>query len=119
MARTLTRGEDVLPRISMPVSRAIALSLLAISMVSPAFAQSQPSWLVPDLAAAAKAEGELTIYGSMNEEEALPYWQLFQAGSGVKALLRRQHPGAHRHRVSGAPADLGSGGDHARLPASR
>ena len=72
MARTLTRGEDVLPRISMPVSRAIALSLLAISMVSPAFAQSQPSWLVPDLAAAAKAEGELTIYGSMNEEEALP-----------------------------------------------
>ena len=100
MARTLTRGEDVLPRISMPVSRAIALSLLAISMVSPAFAQSQPSWLVPDLAAAAKPEGELTIYGSMNEEEALPYWQLFQAGSGVKVNYVRSSDASILARIA-------------------
>ena len=35
-------------------------------------------------AAPAKAEGELIVYGSMNEEEALPFWQLFQDASGIK-----------------------------------
>ncbi|HEY6255221.1 MAG TPA: ABC transporter substrate-binding protein [Xanthobacteraceae bacterium] len=71
-----------------PVTCAITASLLAASMlVFPplAVAQSQPpSWMIPDLAVAAKAEGELTVYGSMNEEEALPFWQLFQDSSGIK-----------------------------------
>src|SRR6202166_600217 len=54
----------------------------------PAAAQSrpasQPSWVVTDLLAGAKAEGELIVYGSMNEEEALPFWQIFQVASGIK-----------------------------------
>src|ERR1700681_3907894 len=45
---------------------------------------SQPSWIVSDLLAGAKAEGELIVYGSMNEEEALPFWQLFQDAGGIK-----------------------------------
>ncbi len=49
----------------------------------------QPSWIVPDLLAAAKAEGEVTIYGSMNEEEALPYWQVFQDTAGIKVNFVR------------------------------
>ena len=40
--------------------------------------------MLPDLLAGAKTEGELIIYGSMNEEEALPFWQLFQDASGIK-----------------------------------
>ena len=49
----------------------------------PARAQEH-SWLLPDLASAAKAEGALTVYGSMNEQEALPLWKLFEDATGVK-----------------------------------
>jgi iron(III) transport system substrate-binding protein len=80
-----------MPRHLKPVTCAIALSLLMAGVadfVRPAAAQSQPSsqpsWIVSDLLAGAKAEGELIVYGSMNEEEALPFWQLFQDASGIK-----------------------------------
>jgi iron(III) transport system substrate-binding protein len=69
-----------------PVARAIiAAILLAMpQFAAPAAAQAQPSWMLPDLLAGAKAEGELIVYGSMNEEEALPYWQIFQDATGIK-----------------------------------
>ena len=74
-----------------PVSCAIVSGLLIAGVpdfAATAAAQSQPpsqqSWMVPDLLAGAKSEGELTVYGSMNEEEALPYWQLFQDATGIK-----------------------------------
>ena len=80
-----------MPRRLKPVTCAIALSLLMAGVADfarPAAAQSQPSsqpsWIVSDLLAGAKAEGELIVYGSMNEEEALPFWQLFQDASGIK-----------------------------------
>jgi iron(III) transport system substrate-binding protein len=80
-----------MPRHLKPVTCAIALSLLMAGVADfarPAAAQSQPSsqpsWIVSDLLAGAKAEGELIVYGSMNEEEALPFWQLFQDASGIK-----------------------------------
>jgi iron(III) transport system substrate-binding protein len=79
-----------------PVTCAIALSLLMAGVADfarPAAAQSQPSsqpsWIVSDLLAGAKAEGELIVYGSMNEEEALPFWQLFQDASGIKVSYVR------------------------------
>jgi len=51
---------------------------------TPAAAQApRPSWMVPDLLRAAKAEGVLTVYGSMNEAEALPLWKTFQDATGV------------------------------------
>ena len=63
------------------------------NFAAPSLAQSQPSsqpsWIVPDLLAGAKSEGELIVYGSMNEEEALPFWQLFQDASGVKVSYVR------------------------------
>jgi hypothetical protein len=50
----------------------------------PAAAQDPaPSWIIPDLAVAARAEGSLTIYSSMNEQEGLPLWKMFEAASGV------------------------------------
>jgi iron(III) transport system substrate-binding protein len=80
-----------LRRYFKPVTCAIVSGLLAAGMpdfTAPAVAQSQQSsqqsWMVPDLLAAAKPEGELIVYGSMNEEEALPFWQLFQDASGIK-----------------------------------
>src|SRR6202051_1399417 len=56
---------------------------IALAVALPARAQEH-SWLLPDLANAAKAEGALTVYGSMNEQEALPLWKLFEDATGVK-----------------------------------
>src|ERR1700685_2195345 len=62
---------------------AAAAMTIALAAGSPARAQEH-SWLLPDLANAAKAEGALTVYGSMNEQEALPLWKLFEDVAGVK-----------------------------------
>ena len=43
-----------------------------------------PSWIIPDLAVAARAEGSLTVYSSMNEQEGLPLWKMFEDATGVK-----------------------------------
>jgi iron(III) transport system substrate-binding protein len=78
---------------------AIAAAILVCVLAPPASAQAQ-SWIVPDLAAAAKAEGEVTIYGSMNEEEALPYWHLFEEASGVKVNYLRSSDAAILARIA-------------------
>jgi iron(III) transport system substrate-binding protein len=70
---------------------------LALAAIAPLQAQdtaqaqdsAQHSWIVPDLLQAAKGEGALTVYGSMNEQEALPLWQLFQNATGVKVSYVR------------------------------
>jgi hypothetical protein len=48
------------------IAAAAMLGLCVSALTAPAHAQ--PSWIMPDILAAAKAEGELTIYASMNEE---------------------------------------------------
>ena len=62
--------------------RAVCPALCLLWTPTLAVAQTQ-SWLTPDLAAAAKAEGSLTVYSSMNEQEGLPLWKLFEAATGV------------------------------------
>ena len=47
-------------------------------------AAQSPSWVIPDLAAAARTEGTLTVYSSMNEQEGLPLWKMFEDAAGVK-----------------------------------
>ncbi len=50
-----------------------------------AHAQSpQASWIMPELLAGAKAEGQVTIYSSTNEQEALPLWKLYEDATGIK-----------------------------------
>ena len=68
-----------------------AASFLALTTAqSPAAAQApQHPWLVPDLQQKANAEGALTVYGSMNEGEALPLWKLFEDESGIKVSYVR------------------------------
>jgi iron(III) transport system substrate-binding protein len=40
--------------------------------------------MIPDVATAARAEGSLTVYSSMNEQEGLPLWKMFEDANGVK-----------------------------------
>src|SRR5262245_6277063 len=74
------------------IARAAFMSLICLwtaaaraEETSAAIAAAQsPSWIVPDLAAAARAEGALTVYSSMNEQEGLPLWKMFEDAAGVK-----------------------------------
>jgi iron(III) transport system substrate-binding protein len=65
-----------------------------------ASAQAQPSWIMPDILAAAKAEAELTIYASMNEEEGLPYWKVFEDATGIKVAFVRSSDANIRARIA-------------------
>src|SRR5262245_10047713 len=74
------------PRRASTCGGLIAIVFAAAS--SPAVAQQPPSasdrpWMLPDLAAAARVEGSLTVYSSMNEQEGLPLWKLFEDATGV------------------------------------
>jgi hypothetical protein len=63
------------------------LGLCIVAVSSPAAAQT-PAWAAPDLVAAAKAEGgAMTVYGSMNEQEALPYYKMFEDATGINARV--------------------------------
>ena len=63
--------------------------LLALTF-APAFGQGAQSaaaeraWLDPELLKPAQAEGSLTVYSSMNEQEALPLWKIFEDATGLK-----------------------------------
>src|ERR1700758_442786 len=71
-------------------SLSAALLCAFAGLQSPAAAQApQHPWLVPDLQQQAKTEGALTVYGSMNEGEALPLWKLFEDESGIKVSYVR------------------------------
>src|SRR5262249_13579621 len=48
-----------------------------------------PSWLMPEILADARAESALTVYSSMNEQEGLPLWQIFEDATGVKVSYVR------------------------------
>jgi iron(III) transport system substrate-binding protein len=82
----------------------IAACLLAASiaaLAAPAGAQAPRPWLVPDLLAAAKSEGNtLTIYAAMNEEEALPYWSVFEEATGIKVNFLRMSDSGIGARVA-------------------
>jgi iron(III) transport system substrate-binding protein len=70
-------------RNALALKRFGAAIAIALAAGLPARAQEH-SWLQPELLSAAKAEGALTVYGSMNEQEALPLWKLFEDATGVK-----------------------------------
>jgi iron(III) transport system substrate-binding protein len=88
----------------MPSRSPVAACLLVVVAVfgtMPARAQSSRPWLVPELAAAAKSEGNtLVVYASMNEEEALPYWRVFEDATGIKVNFVRLSDSGIRARVA-------------------
>jgi iron(III) transport system substrate-binding protein len=71
------------------IARAALPGLIALwltAAASPGRTQDTqaPSWMIPDVATAARAEGSLTVYSSMNEQEGLPLWKIFEDATGVK-----------------------------------
>lgn len=64
-------------------ARGMMALLGLLVFVAPTRAQ-EPSWIVPELLEPARAEGVLTIYGSMNEQEALPLWRMFEQATGIR-----------------------------------
>ncbi len=62
----------------------LGLAVAGLGFISGVSAQGAPSWVTPDLLAAAKAEGgTVIVYGSMNEQEALPLWKAFETATGI------------------------------------
>jgi iron(III) transport system substrate-binding protein len=85
----------------MKFSSQFAVGLLAAAFATPVGAQAPRPWLVPELLSAAKSEGNtLTIYASMNEDEALPYWSVFEAATGIKVNFLRMSDSSIRARVA-------------------
>lgn len=66
--------------------RTLAAALVAgATLLSVGAVQAQDrSWMDPTLLAAAKKEGKLTFYSSINEEEGLPILKVFEDATGVK-----------------------------------
>jgi len=68
----------------------VGLAVLLLADIRPVAAQapalaSTPSWADPELVRAARAEaGTVTVYSSVNEQEALPFWKLFEDATGIK-----------------------------------
>jgi iron(III) transport system substrate-binding protein len=86
-----SQREDSVRQICKPVTQVAVSGLLALGIAAlgtPAAAQS-PSWLDQKLLAEAKKEGSLTVYGSMNETEALPYYKIFEDATGIKVAYVR------------------------------
>jgi iron(III) transport system substrate-binding protein len=66
------------------------LAALALADPRPVAAQGPApspsySWADPELVRAARAEAaSVTVYSSVNEQEALPFWKLFEDATGIK-----------------------------------
>jgi iron(III) transport system substrate-binding protein len=58
------------------------------------------SWLMADVTAAARAEGTLTVYSSINEQEGLPLWKIFEDATGVKVSYVRSSDSIILSRVA-------------------
>ena len=76
-------------RAALARSAVTCLCWIAAAAAGPARAADAPSWLDPRLVDAAKAEGTLVIYSSVNEEEGLPTWHLFEEATGIKVQYVR------------------------------
>jgi hypothetical protein len=69
--------------------RALAGVLALAATFGTALAQDKkPVWLDEKLLPAAKAEGQVTVYSSTNEQEALPMWKVFEAATPISRPAR-------------------------------
>jgi len=89
-------------------ARGVAIGLICLWTV-PASAQAataekarsqSSSWLMPDIAVAARAEGTLAVYSSINEQEGLPLWKMFEGATGVKVNYVRSSDSIILSRVA-------------------
>lgn len=66
------------------IARRAALAAAAVIAPVLALAADPPSWVDPTLLEAARTEGTLVIYTSVNEEEGLPIWKQYEEDTGIK-----------------------------------
>jgi len=71
----------------------------AFMLAASGAAAQAPSWIIPDVLAAAKAEETLTVYSSVNEQEALPIWKEFEDASGIKVNYIRGNDSALTSKI--------------------
>ena len=77
-----------------------AFALAGACLTGPASAQTAaPSWIIPEILAAAKAEATLSVYSSINEQEALPLWKNFEDATGIKVNYIRGNDAALTSRI--------------------
>ncbi|MEA2937290.1 MAG: iron(III) transport system substrate-binding protein [Alphaproteobacteria bacterium] len=74
----------VVVAIARALARLCTGALAAAAIWSAPAAAAEPSWSDPKLLEAAKKEGSLVIYTSLNEEEGLPIWKVFEQETGLK-----------------------------------
>ena len=105
------------------ITRTLIFAGFALCATTAAHAQSmQASWVIPELVPLARAEGELTVYSSTNEQEALPLLKLFQDVTGVKINFIRGAEGPLVSRImtemrAGQPSwDISTSTVVSRLP---
>ena len=78
-----------------------AAAALVAMLASPCVARAQaPSWIIPEILAAAKAEGTLTVYSSTNEQEGLPLWKLYEDATGIKVNYVRNAEGPMLSKIA-------------------
>ena len=87
--------------ISMFARTVFAGVLAGTVLLLPAVAAAQDrAWMDPTLLAAAKKEGKVTAYGSMNEEEALPVFKVFEGATGIPVEYVRNSDTALMSRIT-------------------
>ena len=75
----------VICAVNAPLGCRLRFACMAVLAVIPAIAQAQTaSWIDPKLLDAAKKEGSLVVYSSINEEEALAIWKSYEQETGLK-----------------------------------
>ena len=80
--------------------RACIAGALLAACLNAARAQTTPAWIIPEILAAAKAEGQVTVYSSTNEQEGLPLWKLFEDATGIKVNYQRAADAALMGRIA-------------------
>ena len=58
-----------------------------------------PTWMLPGILDAAKAEGTISVYSSVNEQEGLPLWKEFEDATGIKVNYIRANDAALTSKI--------------------
>jgi iron(III) transport system substrate-binding protein len=77
----------------------LAVAAIPTVRVRAATTLTDRGWLDPKLLAAARAEGSVVVYSSINEEEAAPIWQIFKDATGINVEYVRGSDDALMARI--------------------